>query len=158
MRTLSATEAINPALECTKTILFRPFRKGASWKLAASAYLSLMGRLFIPVPLFLFMLPGAAKFNNPLLVVGLAILGVFLTGILFVIFVIGCRFQFILFDIVLTRTRQIAPLWRRNANHTWPWRPGDAGFLWSPGNRGLLDGVMAVRSCSTAGRFRGSTR
>jgi len=121
MRILSATEAINPALECTKTILFRPFRKGTSWKVAASAYLSLMGRLFIPVPLFFFMIPGVVKYAKPLVVGGLAALGVLLTGILFVLFAIGCRFQFILFDIVLTRTRQIAPLWRRSANHTWPW-------------------------------------
>ena len=51
MRILSATEAVSPAVERTKLVLFTPFRVGRSWKLAMTGYLGYASVLYLPVPL-----------------------------------------------------------------------------------------------------------
>jgi integral membrane sensor domain MASE1 len=51
MRILSATEAVSPAIARTKLVLFKPFRLGRSWKLAATGYLSGTASMFLPFPL-----------------------------------------------------------------------------------------------------------
>src|SRR5215469_18758536 len=61
MRPLSAAEAIQPAIQRTRTVLFQPFQMGRSWKLAATAYLSGLGAFFIPTPIFSFF----AKASQP---------------------------------------------------------------------------------------------
>jgi hypothetical protein len=113
MRVLSATEAISPALDRTKSVLFQPFRKGRSWKLAATAYLSAMGILFLPVPLALLFLPwlppadGMNRLHFALLFVGAIAIS---TAIMSALFYIGARLEFVLFDIVLFKATFVAPL------------------------------------------------
>ena len=51
MPILSALDAISPAFARTKLVLFSPFRKGRTWKLAATAYLATAGAVFLPFPL-----------------------------------------------------------------------------------------------------------
>ena len=71
MRILSATEAVSPAIARTKLVLFKPFRLGRSWKLAATGYLGGAATYFLPFPLiYLFFIPlarrlGASAFCNP---------------------------------------------------------------------------------------------
>jgi len=124
MRPLSATGCISPAIARTKLILFTPFRKGRSWKLAATAHLSVMGCLFIPLPLAVFLLPliqtpsGTSKAEFDLVFMG----GIAVTTvILSVLFYIGARLEFALFDIVLFKASFVAPLWRKYRQHTWRW-------------------------------------
>jgi len=124
MRPLSATECISPAIARTKLILFTPFRKRRSWKLAATAHLSFMGCLFIPLPLAVFILPliqtpiGTSKAEFDLVTVG--VLAV-MTVIFSVLFYIGARLEFALLDIVLFKASFVAPLWRKYRQHTWRW-------------------------------------
>ncbi len=124
MRPFSATECISPAIARTKLILFTPFRKGRSWKLAATAHLSFMGCLFIPLPLAVFLLPliqtsgGKNKAEFDLVFMGgLAVI----TVISSVLFYIGARLEFALFDIVLFKASFVASLWRKYRQHTWRW-------------------------------------
>jgi hypothetical protein len=120
MRPLSASEAISPAFDRTRTILFRPFRKGRSWKLAATAYLSAMGLAFIPTPLAI--LPalshGTAGAVGGVLVLAVIVL---ITAIMLLFFYLGSRLQFVLFAIVLEKGDIVAPLWRRYGSCTWRW-------------------------------------
>jgi hypothetical protein len=124
MRPLSAIECISPAIARTKLILFAPFRKGRSWKLAATAHLSFMGCLFIPLPLAVFILPliqtpiGTSKAEFDLVTMG--VLAV-MTVIFSVLFYIGARLEFALLDIVLFKANFVAPLWRKYRQHTWRW-------------------------------------
>lgn len=123
MRVLSASESISPAIQRTKQILFQPFRKGRSWKLAAVAYLSAMGLAFIPYPLLFFtfakQIPGTSQ--NIYLGLIFTVLGLFCTAIMFVFFYLGSRLQFVLFAFTLEKSALVAPLWRRYASRTWPW-------------------------------------
>jgi hypothetical protein len=122
MRPLSAAEAISPAIDRTKAILFQPFRGGRSWKLAATAYLSAMGLIFIPTPLILLFSPahanGAAGAISRLFAAGF---GIAFSAIMFLFFYIGSRLQFVLFAIVLERKEMVAPLWARYGASTWRW-------------------------------------
>jgi hypothetical protein len=124
MRVLSASEAISPAIERTKFVLFRPFRKGRSWKLAATAYLSTMGCVFIPIPLLLLLLPwihAPATISRSTFTLIFAGIAFFYSAIMFVFFYIGARLDFVLFDIVLFKAEFVAPVWRKYAPHTWRW-------------------------------------
>jgi hypothetical protein len=121
MRVLSASEAISPAIDRTKAVLFQPFRIGRSWKLAATAYLSVMGIFFIPTPLAILFSPargGAFGAFSYLFAVGIAIL---FTAIMFLFFYLGSRLQFVLFAVVLERKEMVAPLWARYGERNWRW-------------------------------------
>lgn len=124
MRPLSAIECISPAIERTKLILFTPFHKGRSWKLSATAYLSSMGWLFIPLPLAALLLPwlapqdGTSRTRFALVFMGGLVI---VTAFMSVLFYIGSRLEFALFDVVLLKAQFIAPLWRKYAAHTWRW-------------------------------------
>ena len=116
MRPLGPIEAFEPALERTRSLLFRPFRLGRSWKLAASAYLALCGSLFVPIPFPLLFFPRAAGSALVWSVFAL------FTVLLFALYYLGSRMQLVLFDLVLSRERFIAPLWRqRPASLIWRW-------------------------------------
>ncbi len=113
MRVLSATECIAPAIERTKAILFRPFRKGRSWKLAAVAYLGRFGTMFFPFPfIYLFFLP-AAKSAGTTAVIALVSVVLLMTVVAGIIFYLCSKLQFAYFDIVLNRGEFIAPAWRK---------------------------------------------
>lgn len=119
MRVLSATEAITPAIDRTKAVLFQPFKKGTSWKLAATAYLAVMGSIFLPTPLAFLGVPGRPRVVGAMLL--LAAVGVGLSGLMFLFFYVGARMQFVLFDLVLTRSRTISPLWKKYGFCTGRW-------------------------------------
>ena len=121
MRILSASEAIGPAWERTKAIFFEPFRWGRSWKLAAVAYVAQMGALFLPTPMQ--MMFGARHMGVPRPAVAalLALVGVLLTAIMFLAFYLGSRMQFVLFEVVATRSGTISPLWAKYGNRVWRW-------------------------------------
>ncbi|MDW5267784.1 MULTISPECIES: hypothetical protein [Acidobacteriaceae] len=121
MRQLSASEAINPAIQRTRTILFRPFRKGRSWKLAAVAYLSAMGLAFIPYPLIFFAVPRPASEQGVHFGLATAAFGLFTAAVLFLFFYLGSRLQFVLFAIAAEKSTKVAPLWKRYSSRTWPW-------------------------------------
>jgi hypothetical protein len=117
MRPLSASEAISPAIDRTKAILFQPFRKGRSWKLGATAYLAVMGLAFIPTPLIFFGIPRGSATSTIIS----ATIGIVLTGVLLVLFYAGSRLQFVLFAIVSEKREMVAPLWNRYGSRTWRW-------------------------------------
>jgi hypothetical protein len=123
MRTLSASEAIAPAVERTKAVLFQPFRIGRSWKLAATAYLAVMGGLFLPTPLTMLLQHGRGSSLAAAAVAGVfrLIFGLLGAALLFVFFYIGARLQFARFDIVLRGEKMVAPLWHRYGAVAWRW-------------------------------------
>jgi hypothetical protein len=121
MRPQSAAEAIQPAIQRTRTVLFQPFQMGRSWKLAAAAYLSALGAFFIPTPIFSFFAKASqphATFPSLLLSMGF---GTIFSIVMFVFFYLGARMEFVLFDIVLLNEKFVAPSWRRHGNQAWRW-------------------------------------
>jgi hypothetical protein len=122
MHILSASEAVSPAIARTKLVLFKPFRLGRSWKFCATAYISQMGSLFIPFPLFaLFMVP-AAFHDGPKWLVWAIVPGIaLLLALVTFIFVLCSRLQFPLMDIVMNRSIFIAPLWRQYGPQAYRW-------------------------------------
>ena len=121
MRPLSASEAINPAIIRTKVILFHPFRKGRSWKLAAVAYLSAMGLAFVPYPFIIFAVPYPFNQENTHLHLVLGAVCLLLSAIMLLFFYLGSRLQFVLFDIAAQKSEMVGPLWRKYGSRTWPW-------------------------------------
>ncbi len=119
MQPLNAIDAIAPAFTRTHAVLFRPFRVGRSWKLAASQYLGLVGAFFVPMPLLLAFAPlpdsGLPLAHGPLV----ALLSV-ATLIFFGFFYLGVRMQFVDFEMMVTETQTIAPMWRRYSARVWP--------------------------------------
>jgi hypothetical protein len=121
MRPLSAAEAISPAIHRTKALLFQPFRRGRSWKLAATAYFCRLGTMFIPFPLLcLFLLP-AARSAGPVAVSALSVGVLVLTVIAILVFHLCSRLQFAFFDILLHRGEFVAPAWRKYGPQSLPW-------------------------------------
>jgi len=123
MRILSATEAISPAIARTKLILFKPFRLGRTWKLAATGYLSGSASTFLPLPLvYLAFIPivwhdhpagsGAAIICSAVAV---------MMGIYIFIFYLCSRLRFAFFDIVLNRGEFVAPAWRKYGSQSRKW-------------------------------------
>jgi hypothetical protein len=122
MHPFSASEAITPAFQRTKTVLFQPFQIGRSWKLSATAYLALMGSLFLPTPLAtLLPHPHGTRPGPVLLQLFLPVFALLGSALMFLFFYIGVRLQFARFDIVLRGEKKIAPLWRRYAPFTGRW-------------------------------------
>ena len=123
MRPLSASEAITPAFQRTKAVLFQPFQIGRSWKLAATAYLAVMGSMFVPTPLVaLFHHPHGSRLGAALFQAILPLVILFACALMFVFFYIGARLQFVRFDIVLrVAKRRSRPSGRRYAPFTWRW-------------------------------------
>lgn len=116
MPPLGPIAAFEPALDRTRAILFRPFHLLRSWKLAFFAYLALGGCCFLPYPLVLALLPHTS-FSAILWVAAAAF-----SLLAFVLFYLGSRPQFVLFDLVLTLQPRIVPLWRlRQPSLIWRW-------------------------------------
>lgn len=112
MRPLRSSDALAPAFERTRLMLFSPFRIGRSWKLAATGYLSMAGILFLPFPLC-YLLPLA--FIPPLghgMMTGI-VAGAFVLTVFFLyIFHLCSRLGFAFFDLVLNHREFVAPAWR----------------------------------------------
>ncbi|MBW8749448.1 MAG: hypothetical protein JF584_18205 [Acidobacteria bacterium] len=126
MKQLTPSEAIGPAFNRTREILFQPFRFGRSWKLAASTYVAIMGTAYIPfctLGLVCFMLwrphaYGAIRVGAALL----ATVGALACdGILFWVFTLASRLQLVAFDIAVERVQFVAPAWRKYYPVRWHW-------------------------------------
>jgi len=123
MRIFSATESISPAIARTKLMLFKPFRFGRSWKLAATGYLGGVTTYFLPFPvIYLCFIPfarsqGAPSYVIPLIIVGVATLMLFYLAI----FYLCSRLRFAFFDIVLNRGVFVAPAWRKYSSQSRKW-------------------------------------
>ena len=121
MQPLSPLDAISPAIKRANNLLFlKPRRIGRTWKLCASQYLGLLGGLFFPVPLLLLLLPFFPFPNEKALLGFIFLIAAIYTVILFLFFYVGVRFQFVNFEMVVTRERFIAPMWRRYGSRVWP--------------------------------------
>jgi MFS family permease len=123
MRILSATESISPAIARARLLLFKPYRIGRTWKLAATGYLGGTVAFFIPFPLvYLFFLPFARRLGATPAVIAAIVAGIFvLLAIYLVIFYLCSRVQFAFFDIVLNRGEFVAPAWRKYGSQSLKW-------------------------------------
>jgi hypothetical protein len=121
MRTLFASEAISPAIDRTKAVLFQPFQKGRSWKLAATSYLAVMGNIFLPTHLAFLGTPRQFGVAGAGLLLFSVAFGVVATFVMFAVFYIGVRLQFARFEIVVSKAQLVAPLWRKYGFCTWRW-------------------------------------
>ena len=121
MRTLSASEAISPAIDRTKAVLFQPFQKGRSWKLAATAYLAVMGNFFLPTHLAVLGAPHQSTVTGAGFLVFSIVFGIVVTLVMVALFYVGTRLQFARFDIVVSKAQMIAPLWRKYGPRSWRW-------------------------------------
>ena len=129
MRLLSATDAINPAIEHTKALL-QPFRLKLWLKLGLVAMIAEMGAQFIVPPI------GGPSGHTSSQSSGIAAVAGGITAVHIIVFVVigvilflfgiallyfGSRMQLVLMDLVATRTTQVAPAWHRTASRTWRW-------------------------------------
>jgi len=120
MKILSATEAINPAFARVRQVLFKPFRFGRTWKLAATCYLAIMGdpnrvgMTFMMAFAFIFFLPGSVK-------AWMFIVSLLLCAISFFFFWIGSHLEFAVFDMASVCAQFVAPSWRRCKPVLWSW-------------------------------------
>jgi len=126
MKRLTPSEAIGPAFNRTREILFQPFHFGRSWKLAASTYVAVMGTAYIPfctlwLSGFMFLRPnlyGPIRLSHAFL----GILGALVFDALsFWIFTLASRMQLVSFDIAVERAQFVAPAWRKYHPLRWHW-------------------------------------
>ncbi len=123
MRILSASEAIGPAWERTREVLLEPFAGRRFLKLAAVATLAALGNSFS----FSSSSHGghAGQALHPAaavaLAAALALVGLIALIVTLILFYIGSRMQFVLFEVVATRTSTIGPLWSRYGRVAWRW-------------------------------------
>jgi hypothetical protein len=128
MQILSALDAISPAFSRTKLVLFSPFRRGRSWKLAATGYLTVAGSAFLPWPLiYLLAIPiithqanmaGPAAHMFVYILSGMAIV---MTLVYLVLFYVFSRLRFAFFDVVLNNGQFVAPAWRKYGSASLKW-------------------------------------
>jgi hypothetical protein len=122
MPALNAFDAISPAFARTKLILFSPFRKGRTWKLAATAYLTMAGTTFIPFPLlYLVCLPLAFQAGGKTAVEILIGATILVLLLYLVFFYVVSRLRFALFDIVANHGQFVAPAWRKYGPQSFRW-------------------------------------
>jgi hypothetical protein len=123
MRPLSASECITPAIERTKSLLFRPFEWRHFLKLTAVAFFAEVGAgtsSFVsnrqPGKI-----PGVTPAIHGLILAVLFGLLLFTLVLSLVMFYVGSRLQLVLLEVVATRQTTIAPIWRRYSRLTWRW-------------------------------------
>jgi len=121
MQRLNAIDAIAPAFTRTHELLFKPFRIGRSWKLAATSHVAFFGSFFFPFPLIwgvaAYWAPGARATILPF-VMGFSLIG---TLVYLAVFYCLVRLQLVDFEMVVTSSKVIAPMWRKYGIKTWPW-------------------------------------
>jgi hypothetical protein len=125
MRPLSATEAISPAIERTKSLL-RPFSWTLWLKLGFVSFLAEMtGQFLVPplghVPRSHSFATGIGAVAGGISIAIFAVIGIvfFVVGLALLYF--GSRMQIVLMDLVATHTTLIGPAWQRTAPRTWRW-------------------------------------
>jgi hypothetical protein len=77
--------------------------------------------MFIPVPLIFFGIPKPSGEAGTKFVFLLTLFSVIGTAVLFLLCYLGSRMQLVFFDIVLMKSKIIAPLWRKYSSRTWRW-------------------------------------
>ena len=121
MQPLSPLDAVSPAFKRAHDLLFlKPRRIGRTWKLCATQYLGFMGGFFFPVPLLLLLLPAIPIPKDRAFLGFVFLVTAFYTLLVFVVFYLGVRLQFVNFEMVVTRERFIRPMWRRYGARVWP--------------------------------------
>jgi hypothetical protein len=121
MQPLNAIDAVAPAFTRTHQTLFQPFRFGRSWKLAASQYLGVCGAMFLPIPLFVLLVPANAFPGFGTIRVLLLGVSLIYTLIYLVILYFCGRMELVAFEMLVTRAKFVAPMWRRYSARVWPW-------------------------------------
>jgi hypothetical protein len=121
MRILSASEAITPAIERTKSLLFRPFQWRHFLKLAAVAFFAEIGSGFSASGGRHTPMPGVSPAAQALIVA--ILMGIFFVALVvgLVMFYVSSRLQIVTFHFVATYQTTIAPIWRRYSSLTWRW-------------------------------------
>jgi hypothetical protein len=122
MRPLSASECVTPAIERTKSLLFRPFQWKMFLKLTAVAFFAeIGGSLSFSTPGHQSSIPGISPAAQAM--VFAVLLGVALVGLVIglALLYLGSRLQLVLLEVVVTRQTLIAPIWRRYTRLTWRW-------------------------------------
>jgi hypothetical protein len=115
MLVLSATEAIQPAFERTRDLLFRPFQLGPFLKLCTIAVLTegFSGNFNFSNhrhPAHFAATPADLHFS-PALAAGFVVLGIAAVALAIGLFYLAVRLRFALFDCLVHQTRRIAPGW-----------------------------------------------
>jgi len=127
MQVLSATEAIAPAFKRAWEQIYRPFRVGGSWKMAAIGLVSGFAMIYLPsIPAMGSHALSPDVPNSARVIIGIvqAFMGFFcvvLSILIFGIFYLGARMQFVLLETIATRQTAVAPLWRKYGDRTWRW-------------------------------------
>ncbi|SEG49005.1 hypothetical protein SAMN05421819_3215 [Bryocella elongata] len=134
MRPLSAIDAISPAWNHTRNLLWAP----RSWRLLLK-----VGLVAVLAQMAGFNLSGNKNMNGPMhgahtglpagmvaaLVAGIVALVIAGLVIWAVLFYVGSRMQFVLFEVVLRRDTTIGPIWSRYSAATWRWIALKLAFL-----------------------------
>jgi hypothetical protein len=123
MRPLSASECITPAIERTKSLLFRPFQWRPFLKLTAVAFFAEIGggSFSASSPGRHGGIPGASPASQAIILA--VLLGVFFVALVIglIMLYVGSRLQLVLLEVAATRQTIIAPIWRRYSRLTWRW-------------------------------------
>jgi hypothetical protein len=123
MRPLSASECITPAIERTKSLLFRPFQWRAFLKLTAVAFFAEIGGggFGFSSPMQHGKTPGVPTAAQGMIIALLLAVSVAVLLLGLVLLYFGSRLQLVLVEVVATRQTTIAPVWRRYSGLTWRW-------------------------------------
>src|SRR6202789_1869488 len=110
MRPLSASECITPAIERTKSLLFRPFQVRPFLKLAAVAFFAEIGSGFSGTGGHGQHLPGVSPAAQALIVA--ILVGIFFVALIvgLVMFYVSSRLQLVTFHFVAPRPTPTPPL------------------------------------------------
>jgi hypothetical protein len=134
MRPLSAIDAISPAWAHTRNLLWRP----RNWRLLLK-----IGFVAVLAQMAGFNFSGGNHFGGPMhhghhalssamwasIVAGIVAIAIVGFVVWLAIFYAGSRMQFVLFEVVLRRDTEIAPIWRRYGAATWRWIGLKLAFL-----------------------------
>lgn len=127
MQILSASEALGPAWERARQVLLEPFEWRRFPKFAAVAALAALGSSS-PFTSFgggghghhgaAHSLPPAAA---AALAAALAVIGLVFFVVSLLLFYVGSRMQFVLFEVVAKGAYFVGPVWSRYGRRTWRW-------------------------------------
>jgi hypothetical protein len=121
MRTLSAADAIAPAWYHTRNLMLGPRNWRLLLKMAAVAVFANLGSFNTGINGSGHHTNSAGAVLPPAVMAFVIVAGIVIFCIGLVLFYIGSRLQFVLFEVVLRRDTYIAPLWRRYGAATWHW-------------------------------------
>ena len=122
MQRLNAIDAISPAFTRVHELLFKPFRVGRSFKLALVSYCAFAGSFFLPFPLLYVGVAASvpAVEKSPMFPALWGWASV-VPLIYFGFYSLFARLQLVNFEMVVTLTRVIAPMWRKYPRKVWSW-------------------------------------